>query len=280
MHVSAYGSFLKNMNMHKRYITFAILACLFIIALFVAYAVFRESDRMLRLTFLHAGAGDAVLVRSPSGNYILINAGADASILRALGRALPFYVHTLDLVITTDHAIGHIGGLPKVLDAYAVKRYVSLGSAGDTVSQRAAQEIIAANHIASDTLYEGDSINLGGGARLSALFVAMQVRAHEQSVVQLAYGKTHAAFISGHIDQSAILRLGIRLRSDIADLNTIAVFSPELFSAIAPAYVIAPSGTNFNASTTDFFSTLKTAVISTASGEASFSSDGEEFQAL
>ncbi|MFZ1075621.1 MAG: hypothetical protein WAN50_04585, partial [Minisyncoccia bacterium] len=72
------------------------------------------------VTVFAAGKGTAALVRAPSGETLLVNAGSDASILRALGAALPPWQRNLDAVMVTDMSANNAGGLPDVLHRYKV----------------------------------------------------------------------------------------------------------------------------------------------------------------
>lgn len=72
--------------------------------------------------------GSATLVRAPSGATILIDAGPDASILRALGKELPPWQRKIDLVLLTSEKSSSAGGLPDVLGRYRVARHLTLTS--------------------------------------------------------------------------------------------------------------------------------------------------------
>jgi beta-lactamase superfamily II metal-dependent hydrolase len=88
-------------------------------------AIFAPS--VLQVTVLEVGKGDATLVRSPSGATLLIDVGPDASILRALGTALPPWQRKIDIVILTNNTKkSSIGGLPDVLSRYKVAQQITI----------------------------------------------------------------------------------------------------------------------------------------------------------
>ena len=91
---------------------------------------------VLRVTVLEAGKGSAVLVRTLAGTTVLIDTGPDASILRALGSALPPWQRSIDAVILTSTKSAFAGGLPDVEMRYTVAHTFSSGSrfAADGVS--------------------------------------------------------------------------------------------------------------------------------------------------
>ena len=90
-------------------------------------AIFAPS--VLQVTILEVGKGDATLVRTPSGATLLIDAGPDASVLRALGSALPMWQREIDAVILTGTKTSFVGGLPEVESRYHVSTRMQIGDA-------------------------------------------------------------------------------------------------------------------------------------------------------
>ncbi|MBI5405615.1 hypothetical protein HY972_01065 [Candidatus Kaiserbacteria bacterium] len=74
--------------------------------------------------------GGATIVRSPSGEIVLVDAGPDAGILRALGAALAPWERTIGTVVLTGTQAGLIGGLPEVLSRYRVSALARAGAQG------------------------------------------------------------------------------------------------------------------------------------------------------
>jgi competence protein ComEC len=84
---------------------------------------------VLTVRVLSVGKGDAILVQSPSGKSVLIDTGPDASILRALGGALPMWQRSIDAVILTSTKSSSVGGLPEVQSRYRVSTITKIGGA-------------------------------------------------------------------------------------------------------------------------------------------------------
>jgi beta-lactamase superfamily II metal-dependent hydrolase len=96
----------------------------------------------LTVSVLSVGKGDATFVQTPSGKTLLIDTGPDASILRALGSALPFWQRSIDAVLITNQSAGSAGGLTEVQSLYhilnlihftATEERISLGDDADAV---------------------------------------------------------------------------------------------------------------------------------------------------
>lgn len=96
----------------------ALLLALVAANLYIYTSVF--SSASVRVTPLAVGHGDATLVTLERGHAILINTGADASIVRALGQALPPWQHHLDALVLTSANKEEVGGEPFLLEKYHV----------------------------------------------------------------------------------------------------------------------------------------------------------------
>ena len=114
---------------HKNTLLFGCIALLLFANFFIYRAIL--APRVLTVSALEVGKGDATLIRTPSGKTILIDTGPDASILRALGMALPPWQRTIDAVILTSTKKNFTGGLPDVLSRYNVLQQIEI-----TESQR------------------------------------------------------------------------------------------------------------------------------------------------
>lgn len=77
-------------------------------------------DGLLHIWFLDVGQGDAIFVQAPNGNQILIDGGPDNKVLQELGRIMPFFDHSIDILILTHPHADHLRGLIEVLKNYEV----------------------------------------------------------------------------------------------------------------------------------------------------------------
>jgi len=96
---------------------------LLITAILASLAAATMPDNNLHVSFLDVGEGDAVLIRTPSRQNILVDGGpSPQAITLALGKKLPFWDRTIDLVVLTHPHSDHIAGLIEVLNRYKVKQ--------------------------------------------------------------------------------------------------------------------------------------------------------------
>src|SRR4051812_6258563 len=101
------------------------------------YAALREDRRgVLTVSFLNIGQGDAIFIDSPSGRQALIDGGRDSAILRRLAEVMPWYDHSIDVVIGTHPDSDHIAGLIDVFERYEVGTIVQSSVQGNTSTWR------------------------------------------------------------------------------------------------------------------------------------------------
>ncbi len=80
-------------------------------------------DDNLHVSFLDVGQGDAILIQTPAHQDILVDGGPDPRELNLeLGRKMPFWDRTIDLVVLTHPHADHLTGLLDVLQRYHVKQ--------------------------------------------------------------------------------------------------------------------------------------------------------------
>ena len=115
--------------MPSRALPTSLYTLLFFVLIAANISVYRTifAPHVLLVSILEVGKGHAAFVRSPSGKIILIDTGPDASILRALGEALPMWRRRIDAVILTGTKISLVGGLPEVESRYHVSTRMHFG---------------------------------------------------------------------------------------------------------------------------------------------------------
>lgn len=98
---------------------FLTMAVLILGNMYLYGSLFSIND--LKVSILRVGKEEKiVLVQTPDRKTILINTGPDASILRALGTALPPWQRTLDAVVLTESSATAAKGLSAVAEHYHV----------------------------------------------------------------------------------------------------------------------------------------------------------------
>jgi competence protein ComEC len=104
----------------KKLIAYLLLP-LIVAAAFVINNSFKSGpDYKLHVDFYDVGQGDAMFVQSYLGNQMLIDGGPTSGVLSALGRDMPFFDRTIDVVMLSHPHEDHVNGLIDVLKKYTV----------------------------------------------------------------------------------------------------------------------------------------------------------------
>jgi competence protein ComEC len=79
-------------------------------------------DANLHVSFLDVGQGDAILIQRGNQQILVDGGPSPQAIAFALGKKMPFWDRTIDLVILTHPDADHFTGLVEVLQRYKVKQ--------------------------------------------------------------------------------------------------------------------------------------------------------------
>ena len=98
------------------------VGALVVVTIVAWLAILQLPDNRLHVDFMDVGQGDAIFIETPSGAQILIDGGPEGSaLLSALGRRMPFWDRSLDLVVLTHPDDDHLTGLIPALERYDVE---------------------------------------------------------------------------------------------------------------------------------------------------------------
>jgi competence protein ComEC len=166
-------------------------------------------SHQLRVIFLET-KGDAVLIQTPAGGYVLIDGGSDpAALAAALGRQLPFWQRTLDLVVLTSADGAHLPGQVAALARYRAGLVLAPAIAKRNPLIDEWRRLLAEQHTAIRSARAGQRLDIGG-ATLRVL--AIGDGDEDGLVLRLDYGSTGVVFdhSGGEADQETLTAAGLR----------------------------------------------------------------------
>jgi len=141
--------------------------------LLLATVAWRLPPRVSTVAVLSLHGGQGLLLSTPSGGAVLVDAGDAPSLLdAALGNRLPFWRSHLDAVILTDSDRAHVAGLRDVLDRYSLGGALDPGAVYPSTDYAAWRAALRQNGVPEAKLRAGRRVNLGDGLGLDALLPA------------------------------------------------------------------------------------------------------------
>jgi competence protein ComEC len=203
--------------------TKVVIGALALVVILASIAAFQMPDGRLHVHFFDVGQGDAIFIECPNGQQILVDGGPSPSaLLSGLGREMPFWDRSLDLVVLTHPQDDHLAGLVEMLARYEVGQVIDSGQECDTPTCEAWEALIEEKGIAYQRAEAGMSIDVGGNVRLDILHPPAELLAGTNSninnnsvVIHLSYGG-FSLLLPGDIEgegERALLASGQPLKS-------------------------------------------------------------------
>lgn len=158
-------------------------------------------DGTLRVTFLDT-SGDAALIQTPAGGYVLIDGGADpAALAAAIGRVMPFWRRTLDAVVLTGADAARLPGQVAALGRYHANLALVPPGAGRGAALDEWRRLTLAEQTPVRIARPGDQVSLGGAnLRVLAIDDARGL------LLWLEYGATSVVFDQSGVEDAPLER--------------------------------------------------------------------------
>ncbi len=264
------------------------------IAAIFLFAFAHASSGTLELTFLDVGQGDAILIRTPTNEKILIDAGPAGAILAPLAAELNFWERGIDLAILTHPDTDHIAGMVELLKRYKIKRIMLTGVQHETDWYTAILREITRQKIPVVLGNATTDLELGGGVRLDILWPEeilagkyIEDTNTTSIAARLIFGET-AAVMTGDLDlasEKLLLQNTPDLHAQILKLGhhgSRNSSSAEFLAAVNPAIAIvsASADNTFGHPSPEVLAKLPNAEILETSkiGSIHFTSDGTKWK--
>ncbi len=205
----------------------------------------------LLVHFLDVGQGDAILIQTPCGQDILIDGGADNTLLAGLSQHLSFFNRDIELMILTHPHSDHVAGLVEVLDRYEVDKVLTTGVEYGSPDYVAWLEKIADKDIPVEIVDSPRNI-LFSEVRLEVLFPDRSFNGQEVAnvndvsiVTRIVYLETEILLTGDYEEEETLLNKDFDLRSDIYKAGHHGSNNAndyEFVQAVDPDYVIISCG--------------------------------------
>lgn len=195
-------------------------------------------DGLLHLTFLDVGAGEAVLIESPTGRFVLVNGGpSPVALSEGLGRRLPLLAGGVDWLVLGGTADEQVAGLVGLAVRTPPGAALVAAESGGRSYGRVLEELSEAQ-VPVAAAAPGAALDLGGGAALEVLAVgdhgAVLLARHGRARVLLPVGADPALMA----DLAAQGRLQPVTALLLPDGGHAAVNRPEWLAALDPQVVV------------------------------------------
>lgn len=250
-----YGFLLCFFVLRKRtHVLIALTAGLLLIAADFGYWwAERYQRKVLRVTHLNVGQGDAAVVELPNSQVLLIDAGGTATGDFDIGESIvaPFLrgrkILKVDYLMVSHPRVDHYGGMRAIVSEFSPREIWSGAGKGKTRRFEDLEDALERAKVARVALAEGGRCRALGAVDLCVLY-APDDKADDQSVVvRLEHGKLRYLFGADidKRDEAALLRKGDGLRSEVVKVprhGSQTASTTEFIAAAQPMLAIVSAG--------------------------------------
>ncbi|MBI2637745.1 MAG: MBL fold metallo-hydrolase [Candidatus Sungbacteria bacterium] len=244
------------MSRFKKQLHWYVLALLFCAVVLIWTAVFSIEARSDALTvhIFDIGQGDGIFIETVSGTQMLIDGGPDSSILSKLGRAMPFWDRSIDVLLLTHPHADHIDGALEVLKRYKVGMIIESSVNHSIPEYSEWHNLIAKKNIPIHYAKAGEIVGLGGGVHFdfyypNKTFLGESPKnIHDAMVVgRLVFASSSMMFM-GDAEAPIEYRLlsgGFELYSDVLKVGhhgSKTSSSEEFLQAVSPTFAVISVG--------------------------------------
>jgi competence protein ComEC len=224
---------------------------LLIVLVCVGLGLLFNSDRGPRLVVLDVGQGDALYVRTPAGQDLLIDAGPGRQVIAELERELPAGDRTLEAIFATHMDADHIGGFEAVLQEFKVLHVFTNGQQPTTKKGHAFIDAVNTQGI--------ELQELSRGQRLTSTDFTMDVLWPDDServssnegalVMRLVTAEKSFLLMADAPDsvEKKLIELQTQLRSDVLKVGhhgSKTSTTGALLTAVQPGQAVISAGKN------------------------------------
>jgi len=237
----------------QRFATLVLLGGAAITAALLWLVALSQPDGRLHVWFLDVGHGHAVLIQTPRGAQILVDGGPNPTMLRqAIGDALPFWDHDLDVLIVSQLDSGTINALPALLDRYTTRLVLTNGQSTESDSYQALLKGWQQQKTQVIPVFAGYGLQTGDGVTLSILhpqvLPAHEADAQETSlVIRLQYGDASFLLVNDLTPESVeeMRAAGWYVGSTVMELashGSARANSPDFIAQVNPQLAVVGIG--------------------------------------
>ena len=238
----------------KLYKILLILGIAFILIAIPVFWLYFEASSDLEVDFLDIGQGDAILIKTPYGQNILIDGGSDNTVIQRLSENLAWWDKKIDLMILTHPHSDHVGGLAGVISRYNVEKILYTGVIHNSPDYIAWLEIIRDCGIPLIIIDRPQIVKLGEDCRLDILYPMESILGKEVSnlnnssiIIKLIYKETKF-LLAGDIEletEQELLNSKVDLSAQVFKVNhhgSDTSNSQEFLQAVNPEIAVIQAG--------------------------------------
>jgi competence protein ComEC len=196
---------------------FRISLLIFLVVVILLFSL--QGNNNLQLHFLDIGQGDAVLIRTPQNQNILIDGGADNLLLYRLGEKMAWWDQTIDYLVISHYHADHMMGLVELLNKYQVKNILVTAHRPNDFLFSIWQDALSEHDLQAKIVFVGQSWQLAPDLSMQVMSADANHEDYNDNslVLKLTY-QNISALLTGDLPTSKeedLLKSQLDLQADI-----------------------------------------------------------------
>lgn len=254
----------------------------------------KESQKkVLTLSFIDVGQGDAILIKTPNGKFVLIDSGSQNEKERFFKFISRQNIERFDAVIATHPHEDHIGNIDEIVSNYEVLNIYMPKVTSNTATFRNLMEAVKNKNLKIKNAYKGVNFDVDG---VKFEFLAPNSTKYDDlnnysAVVKITYGNKSFLLMGDaeKLSEGEILKNNEDLRADVIKVGhhgSSSSSSKSFISAVSPKYAVISCGKDNDyghphRETIKLLNDLKINILRTdVDGTIIFDTDGENIKIL
>lgn len=221
----------------------------------VWYAVFAEAREGAHVYVFDVGQGDAIFIEAENGNQVLIDGGPGDAVLAQLGRVVPFYDRSIDVVVLSHPHADHLSGLIEVLKRYRVGMVLEARAAYESGEYAEWERLLKEQNVRVVLAHAGERVKLSHDMTLDILSPLADMSGEKLSNIhmamvtaRLAVGSSTMLFMGDaeRILEEQIVLAGAPIDADILKVGhhgSKTSSSDKFLAAVSPEIAVISVGT-------------------------------------
>lgn len=232
------------MNKVKTAIIFILVM---VIIIYLSLGFFQA--KKLTVNFLDIGQGDAIFIRTPRGQNIVIDGGADNLFLYELSDSMPWWDKTIDYLVITHYHADHMMGFLELLNKYKVKNVLVTAHQPDDLLYKIWADRLSEKNIKATIVKAGDKFIISDELYWLVILADSHHEDYNENslVIRLTYKDQNFIFMGdlGFEGEEKILSSGMDISAKylkVGHHGSKYSSSLEFLEAVSPEICIIQSG--------------------------------------
>jgi len=212
------------------------------------------AENRLEIHYLNVGQGDSIMIKTPQNQKILIDGGPDMIILDQIGKNMPFFDRTINVMILTHPHSDHINGLIEVLRRYKVEQIYYTGALHTSPAYLEWLEVVKQSNVPLEIIKAQKTLELGPELGIEFIYPVEDIsnqkveELNNTSIINKLIYKDKKFLFMGDAEKEVeeeLMELDLDLSADVIKIGhhgSSSSSTEEFLKAVDPQYAIIQVG--------------------------------------